>query len=418
MLDPAIEGFLCERKEERAKNKTKKHMSDAQKDEILAEANAFFELSKFLERESKRAGQIAITSHPAKFTHPSIKKDYISFVGLKFKKIPDGFLKSGSVDVEIDGFGGAAGLIAYKFLTQKMQDGKMILQHLDENTDLIREQFSLSEESYQEVRSKFLSVKAAGSGMDKTHERLKQAYFPVDDDYHLLSILTSSGLMFKLKQRINHIRYSEQAKQAREARRAGKHDGKGFAELPNLTEIGFGGTKPQNISVLNSISSNRGKAYLLQSLPPTLKSKKKARPKTNFFTSTLNVWHYKESFASLHRLLVVDSNTIHIRQGRDKIIQFVITQVIERIWTLRQIEAGWTDHESCKLPLNQKILLDQQYREQREAENEWLTSVKDDLSRWFLQAYKRIIGRQARGVGGDEMPHIKKIIDANEEGLR
>ena len=86
-----------------------------------------------------------------------------------------------------------------------------------------------------------------------------------DDSYHLLSVLSPSNLMFKLKERIN-LRFSDEAKTAREARKNNKYHQDGYSEVFNISVIGFGGTKPQNISVLNN--QNGGTSYLLLSVPP------------------------------------------------------------------------------------------------------------------------------------------------------
>lgn len=93
-----------------------------------------------------------------------------------------------------------------------------------------------------------------------TSSKIKQVYFPVwldDEDYHLLSILTPSGLLFEMRRRIDDIRFSEQTKTLRDLKRKGEYSEVGFKEIYGLTTIGFGGTKPQNISVLNN--QNAGK---------------------------------------------------------------------------------------------------------------------------------------------------------------
>jgi CRISPR-associated protein Csy1 len=55
----------------------------------------------------------------------------------------------------------------------------------------------------------------------------------------------------------------EKAEQAVKDKKELKGD---LNSILNLTKIGYGGTKPQNISVLNN--QNGGIAYLLSSMPP------------------------------------------------------------------------------------------------------------------------------------------------------
>ncbi|TOM55970.1 type I-F CRISPR-associated protein Csy1, partial [Vibrio parahaemolyticus] len=72
-------------------------------------------------------------------------------------------------------------------------------------------------------------------------------------------------------------------------------------EIYGLTTIGYGGTKPQNISVLNN--QNAGKAHLLPSLPPQIAQRKRRLPTYDFFTNTVNPWQVKETLEAFHGLI-------------------------------------------------------------------------------------------------------------------
>ncbi len=433
MLDPAIKDFLQERKEARIKSKTKASMTDEEKQEVIDAAEEALSLASWLPSAAKRASQLSMVSHPGKFTHPSAKTS--SLIAESPRKA-DGFLRTGNVETSLDVFGNAAALDVYKFLMLKMEDGRSVLEHLEANTDEIQQQLgqlttgapanadlfdspqdaATSTTSYNEIKSGLLAIKQNDDADVKTHERIKQVYFPVDEDYHLLSIFTPSGLMFALKDRINHIRFSDEAKSAREARKKGQLDEQGFAEIYDLTVIGFGGTKPQNVSVKNSQSG--GKAYLLPSMPPTLQQQSIQLPRRDFFSNSLNPWHYREEFQSFHTLVSTDHNNVNIRNAIDNLIQFIITQIIEKAWALRRAEAGWSEGERySKLPRYQKIWLDNAYTQEREDDDDWLAEIEKAMARWFLLAYRKVI-KQPKGMGDDELPHIKRIINNNWEGLR
>lgn len=75
--------------------------------------------------------------------------------------------------------------------------------------------------------------------------------------------------------------FLEHNKEARQLKKKDEYSENGFDELFNLTRISYGGTKPQNISVLNSNSA--GKVYLLPSLPPSLKKRDVRLPRYDFF---------------------------------------------------------------------------------------------------------------------------------------
>ena len=87
-----------------------------------------------------------------------------------------------------------------------------------------------------------------------------------DADYALLAPLYATSLAHAVHAQVQEDRYGETNKAARQARRERKvHDGV-FHDYPGLAVQNMGGTKPQNISQLNS--ERRGMNYLLSSLPP------------------------------------------------------------------------------------------------------------------------------------------------------
>jgi CRISPR-associated protein Csy1 len=246
---------------------------------------------------------------------------------------------------------------------------------------------------------------------------VKQVYFPVENGYHLLSVLTPSGIMYKLKERIKILHFSDYTKHAREAKKKNSYHENGFSELYNLSVIGYGGTKPQNISVFNN--QNGGTAYLLQSLPPELTSRTIHPPKTNFFSNTLLVYMYKDEFNKLHELIMSDINNIHIRNKRDRLIKNIIYRVIDSLWMVRYLDAGWSESESYRqLPQHQKVWLDQKYVSLRDENIDWLISVKDDFARWFIHTYIKVLGKKALGVGDEQLSYFKSMLSDCEEVLR
>jgi len=108
----------------------------------------------------------------------------------------------------------------------------------------------------------------------------------------------------------------------------------------------------------------------------------------------------------------LDINNIHIRSGIDNIIRFLIAQVIEKSWTLRQLDAGWSEKTSLK-PY-QRIWLDSAYQMQRDADDTWLIDVINALARWIIFAYEKSLGSSAINT---EMLAIKALISEQKEGL-
>lgn len=401
MLEEAIVTFLSERKAAKLKG-----VSD---DEQIQKIEETFHPENWLPEAAKRAGQLSLVSHPSKFTHPSAKTSSIISESTFFD---DGFLRSGNINSELDVFGNAAAMDVYKFLSLILADGKTVLTHLEENTETIQQQFKFPSISFDELRDNFLAIKQDKSSKIRTSGQVKQVYFPVENDYHLLSVLTPSGLMFALKEKIQAIRFSEQTKLAREAERNNAFHENGFDELFDLTIIGFGGTKPQNISVLNS--KFHGEAYLLPSIPPSFKIRNFQIPTSDFFKNSVYPNLYKDSFEAFHRLLIAKHNNINIRDGRDKIIEFVIDGIIERSWQLRQLDAGWS--EKTNLQMYQKIWLDNAFLEERENSDDWLNRVIKEMAHWFFDGYKKVI-KDAELLGDEDLRHIRTLIEENLDGL-
>ena len=415
MLDPAIQAFLNERKELWLKKKVTTKTSENELADLKMQAEEVFSLAEWLPDAAKRARQLSMVSHPGKFSHPSAKT---SAVIATAQRQADGFLRSGNVAVDLDVLGNAAALDVHKFLSISLSDGATVLKHLEQQTETIRQQFTFHTAPFDEIEAGLLAIKQARDSSVRTSERVKQVYFPVDyGEYHLLSVLTPSSIMFKLKERINILRFSDEVKEIREAKKNNLYHEKPLSELYGLTVIGFGGTKPQNISVLNN--QNGGTAYLLASAPPMLAHRASQPPRTDFFVGFLSTKSYVEDFNKLHKLLVGDANNMHIRKQRDWLIRTIIYHVADRLWQVRFLPAGWSDSDNYRqLPPYQKIWLDQQYQGQRVENTDYLSKVKQELAIWFIKTYKKLLDDQAVSLGDDQLSAIKELVEDCEEAFR
>jgi len=416
MLDPNIQNFLNERKDLWLKKKIKANTSDEEKVVLEQEAKVLFSLSEWLPNAAKRAKQLSLVSHPSKFTHPSAKTS--SIIATAESK-PDGYLRTGNVEVGLDVFGNAAALDVYKFLSIELKDGQSVLQHLEQQTEIISKAFKLPDTPYDQLASGLLAIKQKGKTTVQTSGKVKQVYFPVDlkkGEYHLLSVLTPSAMIYKLKERLITMRFSEETKLAREAKKKNYAHEQGFSDIYNLSAIGFGGTKPQNISVLNS--KNGGVANLLPSMPPVLDKKHFSPPKSDFISS-ISPYFFSDEFQSLDKQLSNDTNNYHIRHRIDCLIQKIIYQIIDKSWRVRQLDAGWSLlARSESLPHYQKIWLDQHFKEERENDDKWLDKVKKEMARWFIKAYQKIVNNDETQWDDTHLLQLKNIISNCEEALK
>lgn len=380
---------------------------------VEQDATHAFTLDNWLPDAAKRAGQLSLVSHPSKFSHPGSKTTPVI---AESKRSEDGFLRTGNANAELDVFGNAAAMDVFKFLSLKLSDGMTIFEHLQLNSEKIKDELKLASVPFDELSAGFLSIKKIDSAA-VTSERVKQVYFPVADDYHLLSLLTPSGLVFELKNRIQTIRFSDQTKEAREDKRKNAHNDIGFDDLYDLSMIGYGGTKPQNISVLNS--TNYGTAYLLSSIPPLLTKQNQRLPQNNFFKNNLWPKNFEENFIALHQLFKTDYNNKNIRDGIDRKIQSVIDGIIEQMWSVRLQREGWSaENNYAQLPSHQKIWLDESRKADRQIDDAWLNEVITECARWIIIAYKKVLGNQSIELVDAELAYIKSIIESNKEDLR
>lgn len=413
MLDDAIKEFFAERKSRWLKTRVKTSMPEEKKARLEKEAEEKFSMDNWLPDAARRVAQLSMVSHPSKFSHPSSR---ISSIIANATKKADGFLRTGNSEATLDVFGNAAALDVYKFLSLKLDDGKVLIEHVEHGSETARQQLSINTASFDEIQKGLLAIKQGGDTV-VTSAKVKQVYLPCDGGYHLLSILTPSGLMFELRNRVNDMRFSNQVKEARELKKNSGHSDNGFDDLFNLSLIGYGGAQPQNISVLNS--QYGGKAYLLPCLPPLLQKRDVRLPRYNFFTNTLWVGRFKDSFSTLHKLMRQEYKNRNIRQGRDSIILFIIDQVIDVMWSIRNHEAGWsqTEHYS-HLPAHQKLWLDALWLQEREDSDDWLNKVVEEFSRWIVLTYNKLQGKQGSSWGDDELLHVKTLVEQSREALR
>lgn len=427
MIDDAITEFFADRKSAWLKKNTKASMSDAEIRALEIECETQFSLANWLPNAASRAGQIAISTHPCTFSHPSARKNkngYVSSIIANSKKANDGFLRSGNVDVEADALGNAAALDVYKFLTLVLADGNTLIQHLERDSEQAINILAAADKDiypdYQTLKQAFLAMTTA-SNESITSSKIKQVYFPLNigtldaTDYHQLSLLTASGVVFELRQRLDALRFGEAVKEAREKKKNNQlHSG--YKEIYNLTTIGYGGTKPQNISVLNN--QNAGKAHLLISLPPSIKHRDMHFPKQDFFSQTLRYSQCKSQFQALHTLYRGDENNMHIRAQRDAYYQSVIDHIIEKMWQVRAVAQEQYRSEDNQLPAAQQTWLCEHNKTLRETTDDWLDAICSSVTSYLFHGYEKTLGNKAIKFGDGEYRHMQTIVLSNKEALR
>lgn len=343
-----------------------------------------------------------LASHVGKFTNPDIKTTVCSHS----KKVA-GYVTTGGSTCSLDILTPAQYLGSASLLLSPVTPDKNVLEAVitrDKELEKELELLSLPIEKLQKKVQEMLEDSQKEPEATDTH--LRQVYFPIaEGEYHLLSVMPSSCLALEMYQRIRAINghkincYDKKS----------ENYGKPCEEVTGLTMIGFGGSKPLNISALNSRCG--GKTYLLSSLPPSLPARKIRLPKSDFFRES--IWYKQQSSAlyRLHAYMKQDRNTIEIRQAIHDLVHEMISAVLFAAYQIRAEKIGWNEEEAySQLPTAQKIWLDDAYAEERK-ETSWADDISSSFARWVIRSYEKLLGEDAIKLGDAEYGFIKKQME-------
>lgn len=450
-LSAKIAAYISERAkpklEDLAKKAEKERKKAADSPETLAALEADlaeeelalklkFEPAAWLTDAARRAGQIAFATHPVKFTNSQAKgasSRYADPGPPQPEGMPDGSLIStASLSRPVIDVDGNAAALDVAALLQLEQDGRMLLRCVQERDAEPLRPFAANEEQLAGWMKGFAQVLAAAA--PSSHTLAKQLYFPAGGgQYHLLSPLFSSSLAQAAHERIQQARFSDEAKEVRKAKREEKFHKSLSVDYPNTAVMSFGGTKPQNVSQLNS--RRGGKVHLLSCAPPVWK--RRAAPPLG--TNTVFSRHHFGAYAHqetwllnnfLERVANRDS-TVEIRDRRAELIDRIIDQLIQYAAEVQtNFAAGWSsDEEKCKLNRAEQLWLDprrgsaalttQQYAAEFKAErekNEWQGEIADRFARWLN---KRIEGKaKILSTGDVEHREWKSLLQTKLRLLR
>ena len=216
-----------------------------------------------------------------------------------------------------------------------------------------------------------------------------------DKDYCLLAPLYPASLVHQAYLQIHPTRYGLKNLAARKARRDGKaHDG-AYEEYPDWALQKMGGTKPQNVSHLNS--ERRGDNYLLSSLPPPAwKNTQRYLPLhansvfERAFGARPTVRGVVKVFLAF--LLTDPESNRHTSQKVEDFLDSLIDELIVYAGELQSQAAGWSLNEHYDdLALPEKLWLDPERADiEQEAEfaqhwhrKEWPAQVGKRFAQWL-----------------------------------
>ncbi|MDX2053249.1 MAG: type I-F CRISPR-associated protein Csy1 [Polyangiaceae bacterium] len=348
-----------------------------------------YEPQAWLADAANRVKQIQLASHTLKSIHPDARGTNLHVIqgdpGLGLVGT-HGVRHSRVNDV----VGNAAALDVYKFLNVSV-NGRTLLERAFEHDESFIRALSSNRKEAHEWCSAFASIREI-KGSVSSHTLAKQLYLPLDDgNYHLLAPLFPTSLVHAAWSQMKEDRFGDGAKAARQARKDGKPHDRGFREYPNLAIQKLGGTKPQNISQLNS--ERHGENWILPCLPPVWKSPEVRAPLgiTSVFDGAFG---RQKGVRALTRSLrdfleATTHNNAGIRRHRASLVQQICKEALDYAARLRQLPAGWTKHERCRLHPAEKLWLDplfvhedEQFRAERRA-GDWLDEVGRRFGNWL-----------------------------------
>lgn len=355
-----------------------------------------YEVRVWLTDAANRAGQINLVTHALKFTHSDARGSsrFQQFSSAK----PSAYLSTATLrQPAIDAVGNAAVLDVAKLL-QTEYEGETLIDYLK------RDDFSplapLAESEQQLMRWVEGFKQVLVDKQLSSHKLAKQLYFPVaGNEYHLLSPLFSSSLTHAMHQRVIEARFSDLAKEIFGAFKAKKWHPLPYVRYLDTAVQTVGGTKPQNISYLNSVRGGRN--LLLSCAAPTWQSKPEIPGKhisvfnknSEFSRKARPVIRQLSSF--LLSVKTLKSN-IDIRNRRlaftDEIID-ILFNYVAGVQNLG-LQNGWSKNDDCKLKLSQKLWLDPgrvkydyDFRFERDG-GDWKKEIALDFGEWLNRQLK------------------------------
>ncbi|QHM69949.1 type I-F CRISPR-associated protein Csy1 [Mixta intestinalis] len=358
--------------------------------EERAEIEERYKPQRWLTDAARRAAQINLVTHAVKFTHSDARGSNI-YCSPSEQTVLESYLSTASLTHRnIDISGNAAALDVAKLL-QTEHCGDSLIAALQRNDDSAFRVFARDDEQLASWIKGFKSV--LENNAPASHKRAKQIYFPVSENsWHLLSPLFATSLVHAVQQRISAARFSDESKAIREAIKENRWHEKPRIFFNDTAVVSFGGTKPQNISWLNSIRG--GKAFLLNCASPRWQSSRRLPLKqTTIFASKGDITYLTRGPVTQLKnyLLTVKTNTTQDRQQINIYIDTIIDIIFNYVVILQNDEeiAGWTRREDCCLkPACQlwldprRALTDEAFRQAREAKA-WKDKVAWEFAYWL-----------------------------------
>lgn len=367
---------------------------------------------EWLTDAAKRAKQISLATHAAKFTHSDAKAS--SMLINHYQMSDSSYLVTRHLpNPAIDAVGNAAALDVARLLKLEV-NGETLIDQLQQKSVAALSEFTQDKELLEEWR-KGLTL-ALGDEKLSAHTLTKQLYFPVfngEDEYHLLCPLYSSALANELYGKIRQSRFGE-SKEIRDAHKKGIYDERFDVRFPATAVQMFGGSKPQNISQLNS--ERHGQGFLLNCAPPSYQAQTKPPASSKTLFNRQFGWrtsHLVREFKAFLTGLTEKDRNFKTRYQRDYFyVKPLIDSLLNFACEIQTIPecAGWSSKPECNLKRAHQLFLDldnpdEAFQQERD-KGEWLDVVAGDFANWLLH---KLETKEHYLLGDVEQRYFKKL---------
>jgi CRISPR-associated protein Csy1 len=328
-----------------------------------------YDYTTWLSDAARRVPQIQAVTHVLKATHPDARGSSLHVPPTALPQHTEIGTHSLGQEFAEDIVGNAAALDVFKFLKIAVE-GRRLLDWMQQNdADLLAALNNDADTAKEWVRAFCGLIRTETQTI--SHEKAKQLYWLIgsdpglDEQYHLLQPLFSSSLAHAVHTEINEARFGEANKLARQVFRAKQAHADDYRNYTDLAVRKLGGTKPQNISQLNS--ERGGINYLLNSLPPHWQSERKH--KVLGTDSALYAFGATQEARKLIKHLAdflltnppANDKTRQTRQTVERALGAELAAFGAAVGI--QMPAGWTRDAECALPLCEKLWLDSERTE-------------------------------------------------------
>jgi CRISPR-associated protein Csy1 len=364
-----------------------------------------------------RSSRVKAVTHSLKPFHPNAKGTSVFALSTIQAVHPWIGTRSLGDTFRIDGVCNAAELPVYELL-QLAVGGKTLLTLAVEKSPELQQALSDNLNTAREWSESFARL-TEPSAKISSHTLAKQLYWPAgdnvhdDENFHLVSPLYPTALVQEVYETIQADRFGDEAKLARTAKREKVASSATVHDYPNLAMQKLGGTKPQNISQLNS--ERRGQNLLLPSLPPVWKSAA-ISPILGQDTMFRAFGRRADVRNRLNALIAfLKSNPRPNEITRTKVaghVQFLVDAFFEFTGALRQLPTGWTSDVGCNLNLAEKIWLDAEaVREKLRTEGtEVPRDVPEQIAERFANWFNARLKHRELPVGSDEAHNWRREV--------